>query len=301
MDTSAPVVLEVPLPAIYADQQDDITAMTQLVGDLEAQDPTLKTVEWLSFPLLNATGVTADHRLDPTEQPGQPTDYLYRLPWCMALLHTLATCGLTIAHARLLLLRPGGMFWPHCDAHGYFRLLVPLASDPGHCLYLSGTQLFQATVGTGYYFQPDAVHAAFNFGDHVRAVVCVDSVANRTALDFAAVVGSRPQAHTARIPHSTVLEHVLAQIIQGVAEYDALLASKLAFLLSSFCVEIPIPHMYRLIHAGLMQCNPERMSTLQRQHLTEVRQLIEQHPFFPREGCIAARQEQLAVALEHMK
>jgi hypothetical protein len=259
----------------------DIAQSRKLTRRVEEESPSLMQEDWISIPLINSTGKVNDHSMEPRGIAGSPTDYLKQLPWSRTVADFLAAEKLCVEHARLLVLRPLGMFWPHRDAHPFFRLLLPLYSADGRCLYLLEDSSYLAEIGVFYYLQPDAYHAAINLSDEERIVLCFDILSDRKALDFALRRGETPASHQGRLVLSEKMKDAIELMIKSLGEVEPLLAGKLACVIGICLLNGTFESVQSMIRDGLAKCSRDHMTGDKIDELNKLIGIIERHPYYP--------------------
>jgi Aspartyl/Asparaginyl beta-hydroxylase len=268
-------------PMLAGEPAEDVAHSKSIVDQLERQSPFLMAEDWLSIPLINATGSSSDHGLEPRGAVGVPTEYWQRLPWTRKAVEFIEAQGLCIEHARLLVLRPLGVFWPHKDTHSFFRLLLPLYADGGECLYLLGGDSYLADVGKFYYLQPDVYHAALNLTDQERLVVCLDITSNRKALDFVLKFAEKTEPRSRHLRFGSNMRVNLELMVTAFGESEPLLACKLAMALGSCLLDGTFEDVQDIIYNGLLKCSQGRMTGNKIEELEKLFSTLERHPYYP--------------------
>ena len=266
----------------FGDRQLDVAQVDELVAEQEMRQSFLKDEDWTTVPLINRSGDQTDHRLEPLGRAGTPTPCLSSLPWTREAVAFLHDHGMTVEHARLLVLKPGGLFWPHVDAHAYFRVLLPLACEDDQCFYFIEDDIYATEVGKFYYLQPDVCHAALNFSDTSRAVICLDVTVDRKSVEYLLRYAEIPAPFTGRFPFSKVIEQNLRTAVSKIGEVTPDFACKFSFLLGLCCFDASIKDMYSLLHKGLSACDEERMTPEVKARNQGLIEMISKHPYFPR-------------------
>ena len=252
----------------------------RLAGSVRDAVPELEDQRWISVPLVNHSGRTDDHSIDG--DGGVPTESLAGLTYVKACLEQLSGLGMKPAHVRLLTLEPGGIFWPHVDAHSYLRLLLPIESDDGTSLYLFEDRLYSCRVGHYYYLQPDLCHAAFNVSDARRSVACFDVLTSRKCVESILRLASIPEPMTERMPLGRRSEDMLARMFSKVAHEDPDEAGILAFLLGHGLFQSSTASLYRRMSEGLQEELARSPGDEARARLESALGLLQSHPYFPR-------------------
>ena len=268
-------------PGLLGESAGDVASAVSHLTQIERENPSLMREDWISIPLINATGKAYDHDLEPQESPGLPTSYLDDLPWTRNAIGFIEVEGLCIEHARLLALRPLGMFWPHKDVHPFFRLLLPVYADGGECLYLLGGDSYLAEVGKFYYLQPDVYHAALNLSDHMRFVLCLDVTSDRRAVDFVAKRAQRPEARGGRLALGEEMQRSIKKMVTHFGESEPLLAGKLAVALGCCLMDGSVDVIQSLIYEGLSKCSQEEMAGDTTEELKRLLGILKKHPSYP--------------------
>lgn len=268
-------------PMLSGENADDVVNSEAILSQIERQSPFLMGEDWLSIPLINTTGSIFDHQLDSRGTPGVPTDYLSQLPWTRKALDFVEAEGLYIEHARLLALRPLGMFWPHKDTHPFLRLLLPIYAEGGECLYLLGGDSYLAEVGKFYYLQPDTYHTALNLSDHNRFVLCVDITVDRKVVDFAVKYADKPEPRAERLSLSERMRKAIEIMVTSLGESEPFLAGKLAVALGSCLLDGSFEVVQAIIYEGLSKCSHGRMTGDNVEELKKLLGILEKHPYYP--------------------
>jgi hypothetical protein len=268
-------------PGIEGESADDVANAENILAQTERGSPFLMREDWISIPLINATGSVSDNALESSGKRGVSTDHLKILPWTLNALAFIEAQGLCVEHLRLLALRPMGMFWPHRDVHPFFRLLLPIYAEGGDCLYLLGGDSYLAEVGAFYYLQPDIYHAALNLSDHMRFVLCFDITSNRKALDFVANYAERMEPRVGRLVLGERMRKSIEVMVTFLGESEPLLAGKLAMALGVCLLDGSLDAIQVLIYEGLSKCSQDRMTGDKVEELKKLFVLLEKHPSSP--------------------